>query len=165
VYPQRKIAARSGLAPSTDWVVQTDLGGVAFPTDIVTTAQWPDMLVQSRSLETFLLVELTVSLEENMEWAHERELLRYEQLAQHFKSKGWRCDVFAVEVGCRGFVGKSTVNLLRMLGSEGRRLRFFLKEVVCTAERCSAERCSAERCSAERCSAERCSAERCLDLE
>ena len=38
MYPKRKIAARSGLAPSTDWVVQSDLGGFAFPTDVVTTA-------------------------------------------------------------------------------------------------------------------------------
>ena len=27
VYPERKIAARSGLVPSTDWVVQSDWGG------------------------------------------------------------------------------------------------------------------------------------------
>ena len=113
VYPKRTIAARSGLAPSTNWVVQSDLGRFVFPTDIVTTAQRPDMLVLSRSLKTILLVELTVPWEENMEWAHERKLLRYEQLAQDCKSKGWRCDVFAVEVGCRGFVGKLTVNLLK----------------------------------------------------
>jgi len=31
--------------------------------------------------------------------------------------------VFAVEVGCQGFVGKSTVNVLKRLGSNGRRLR------------------------------------------
>jgi len=37
VYPKWKITARSGLAPSTDWVVQSDLGGFVFPTDIVTT--------------------------------------------------------------------------------------------------------------------------------
>ena len=29
--PTRKIAARSGLVPSTDWVVQPDLGGFVFP--------------------------------------------------------------------------------------------------------------------------------------
>jgi len=46
--------------------------------------------------------------------------------------------VFAVEVGCQGFVGKSTVNLLKRLGSDGRRLRSITKELACTAERCSA---------------------------
>ena len=60
MYPKQKIAARSGLAPSTDWVVQSDLGGFVFPTDIVTTAKRPDMLVLSRSLKTILLAELTV---------------------------------------------------------------------------------------------------------
>ena len=111
VYPQRKIAARSGLAPGTEWVVQSDLRGFVFSTEIVTTALRPDMLVLSGSLKTILSVELTAPWVENIEWAHERKLLRYEQLAQDCKSIGWRCDVFAVEVGCRGFVGKSTDNL------------------------------------------------------
>ena len=104
----------------------------------MTTAQHPDMVVVSRSLKTMLLVELTVPWEENMEWAHERKLLRYEQLAQDCKGKGWRCDEFAVKMGCRGFVGKSTVNVLKRLGSGGRRLRSIMKELACTAERCSA---------------------------
>ena len=73
-----------------------------------------------------------------MEWAHERKLLRYGQLAQDCKGKGWRCDVFAVEMGCRGFVDKTTVYLLKGLGSDGRRLRSVIKELACTAERCSA---------------------------
>jgi len=59
-------------------------------------------------------------------------------IAQDCKGKGWRCDVFAVEVGCGGFVGKSTVNLLKRLGSDGRRLRSIIKELACTVERCSA---------------------------
>jgi len=54
VYPKRKIAARSWLAPSTDWGVQSDLGGFVFPTDIVATAQRPDMLVLSHSLKTII---------------------------------------------------------------------------------------------------------------
>jgi len=45
--------------------------------------------------KAILLVELTVPWEENMEWAHERKLLRYEQLARDCKSEGWRCVVFA----------------------------------------------------------------------
>jgi len=46
--------------------------------------------------------------------------------------------VFAVEVGCRGFVAKSTVNVLKSLGGVGRRLRSIIKELACTAERYSA---------------------------
>ena len=46
--------------------------------------------------------------------------------------------MFAVEMGCRGFVDKTTVYLLKGLGSDGRRLRSVIKELACTAERCSA---------------------------
>jgi len=45
--------------------------------------------------------------------------------------------VVAVVLGCRGFVGKSTVNLKR-LGSDGRRLRYIMKGLACIAERRSA---------------------------
>jgi len=96
------------------------------------------MLVLSHSLNTILLVELTVPWEENTEWAHERKMLRYEQLVQDCKGRDWRCYAFAVEVGCRGFVGKLTVNLLKRLGSDGRRLRSIINELACTAERSTA---------------------------
>ena len=64
---KEKIAVRSGLAPSTDWVMQSDLGVFVFPADIVTTAQRPDMLILPGSLKTIILIELTLPWEENME--------------------------------------------------------------------------------------------------
>jgi len=73
VYPKRKIAARSGLAPGTEWVVQSDLRGFVFSTEIVTTALRPDMLVLSGSLKTILVAELTVPWEENIWSVHMSE--------------------------------------------------------------------------------------------
>jgi len=35
------------------------------------------------------------------------------------RSEGWGCVVFAVEVGCRDFVDRSTVILLKRLGRGG----------------------------------------------
>uniref|UniRef100_A0AAV2MTV2 Uncharacterized protein n=1 Tax=Knipowitschia caucasica TaxID=637954 RepID=A0AAV2MTV2_KNICA len=32
---------------------------------------------------------------------------------------GWKAKIFPVEVGCRGFVGKSTIRLLQDLGIRG----------------------------------------------
>jgi len=46
--------------------------------------------------------------------------------------------VFAAEVGCRGSVGKSTVNLNKRFSSDGRRLRSVIKERAHAADRCSA---------------------------
>ena len=67
-----------------------------------------------------MVVELTVPWETNMEWAFERKLARYGELKDQCEDQGWRCSVYPVEVGCRGFVGRSTVKFLCDVGMASR---------------------------------------------
>ena len=76
--------------------------------------------------------------EENMGWAHERKLERYEDLRAESVEKGWRCEVFAVEVGCRGFSGRSVVGFLKRVGVSGKVLRACIRDVGQVAEAASA---------------------------
>ena len=54
-----------------------------------------------------LLIELTVSLEENREEAHKWKKNRYETLHADCVEKGWICHMIPIEGGCRGFLGHS----------------------------------------------------------
>ena len=49
-----------------------------------------------------------------MEEAFERKKLRYENLRMECEDKGWACQVMPIEVGCRGFIGRTTSYLTRL---------------------------------------------------
>lgn len=78
----------------------------------------PDML-WSVPARVVILVELTVPWEEEMEAAYERKKERYADLVAACSQAGWRAFTFLVEVGCRGFIGTSTQQLLKTLGFTG----------------------------------------------
>ena len=50
------------------------------------------------------MVELTVPSEERVEVSGELKRLKYEKIAQDARLNGWGVRVWAVEVGCRGFL-------------------------------------------------------------
>ncbi|KAL6458201.1 hypothetical protein MHYP_G00334310 [Metynnis hypsauchen] len=72
-----------------------------------------------------------------MEEAYERKHLRYSELAAEARHQGWNTEVRPVEVGCRGFVGKSATKLLRDMGIRGQSLRTAIKAASEAAERSS----------------------------
>ena len=61
--------------------------------------------------------------------AYERKKLRYVKLGAEAEQRGWKVRICPVEVGCRGFVAKSVVSLLRKLGISGQSVREIVKEV------------------------------------
>ena len=77
---------------------------LVFPVEIMATTLRPDIVIWSLPLKSVVLIDLTVPLETNMDVAHERKLRRYEDLVAQCRVRGWRCELFAVEVGARGFV-------------------------------------------------------------
>ena len=106
---------------ATDWKSAADLNeALHFPSHIVQTRERPDIVVWSENIKRILLVELTVPWEENMEEAFERKKERYENLRAECEEKGWSCRVLPIEVGCRGFVGYSTIAYLTKLGLASR---------------------------------------------
>ena len=58
-----------------------------------------------------------------MEWAYERKLCRYEEVREVCDDRGWMCDVLPVEVGCRGFVAKSLLKYLKMIGASSKQVK------------------------------------------
>ena len=78
------------------------------------------MVLWSRQVKTLTAVELTVSWEENCHAANERKTLKYADMMEECREKGWRVSLFPVEIGCRGFPGQSVWKLmtsLRMVSS------------------------------------------------
>ncbi|RXN15156.1 proteasome subunit beta type-7-like protein [Labeo rohita] len=81
--------------------------------------------------------QLTVPWEDAVEEAFERKSLKYTELAADAEQRGWKSKVCPVEVGCRGFVGKSTIRLLKELGVQGQTLRRTIKALSGAAEEAS----------------------------
>ncbi len=61
--------------------------------------------------------------------------LRYVELEA--EQRGWKVRISPVEVGCRGFVARSVVSLLRELGGRGQSVRKIVKEMSDEAVRSS----------------------------
>lgn len=69
-----------------------------------------------------------------MEAAWERKRLKYADLA---REAGWRTTIYPLEVGCRGFVGTSAVQLMRDLRVAGGSLQKALKDLPWEVEKSS----------------------------
>ena len=73
-----------------------------------------------------------------MKETSERKLERYAELVSDCREGGWRCLLYPVEVGCRGFVGRSVHRLLTDLRCGVRVRRRTVEELHEAAERGSA---------------------------
>ena len=86
------------------------------PPEIVASKQRPDGVIWTEDGRRIVLVELTVPFEECMQGATKRKQLRYANLADTLRRRGWTTTVLTVEVGSRGFVGKSMNFMLKAIG-------------------------------------------------
>ena len=68
--------------------------------------------------------------------AYEHKSLRYTELAADAEHHGWKAKVCPVEVGCRGFVGKST-RFLKNMGIRGQAQRQSIKDLSNAAKQAS----------------------------
>ena len=67
----------------TDWHVATDLEPhFVFPTEVALTTQHPDIVIWSVKLKKVFVIQLTVTFEENFDWAHRPKLEKYEDLRE-----------------------------------------------------------------------------------
>ena len=72
-----------------------------------------------------------------VEEAYERKSLKYAEIASQAEKCNWQTKVFPVEVGCRGFVAKTTTRLLKRMGVKGQAFRQAVKSLSEAAERSS----------------------------
>ena len=135
----KRIQAYQGLDNSGEWQVICDLDErMIFPQHIALTNQRPDLIIWSDKLKKVILMELTVPWEENFELAQERKKDRYAELVRDCAARKWQCELFTVEVGCRGFIGRSTSKFLLRIGFTGRRACSLCKLLSEKAEGASA---------------------------
>ena len=126
------------LGGADDWVISADLPNQRdYPSEIKETGQRPDIVVFSRKLKKFVLIELTVPYETNMEEQHEYKLAKYEDLAHRLATKGNVVRLFAVEVGSRGFLANSMYTLLRQLNMPPKDLNKAVKNIRIITENAS----------------------------
>ena len=134
----RKKELTSILREVQDLTQQNDLKTkLVFPQDICSTNLRPDILVTSRASKTILLIELTVPWEDRIEEAHELKMSKYEAIVTEARNKNWKAQCFAVEVGCRGFPGKSLAWMLRKIGVPSLQRKKAIKEIAEVTVRCS----------------------------
>ena len=121
---KRKIHRRGLLFEATDWKLLADLGKrLVFPAHIHVTSLRPDIVIFSNAEKIIIMVELTCPSEENFQARHEDKLDKYDDLKTSCIASGWKCFLFAVEVGARGYVAQSLSSCMSALGLDSRSVR------------------------------------------
>ena len=76
-----------------DWRVIADVDRqLAFPMEITSTHQCPDLIIWSVNSKKVIITELTIPFEANINWGHQWKLEKYEDLREP--------DLFPLEIGC-----------------------------------------------------------------
>lgn len=75
--------------------------------------------------------------EDAVEEAYEGQSLKCTELAGDTEHHSWKTMVCLVEVGCRGFIGKSTTRLLKNMGIHGQAQRQAIKALSSAAQQAS----------------------------
>jgi len=88
---------------------------------VTATSLRPDIVIFSQLSKRVILVELTSPCEENMEEWHGKKLEKYSCLLNKIKEKGWFVELFAVEIGARGYCSSSVISCLKRLGFSTKR--------------------------------------------
>ena len=77
---------------------------VKFPSDIISTAQRPDMLIWNNHMLKLYVIELTIPFKTNFFDASKRKYERYTDFIMTIKSKGFTCNQLNIQIGSRGFI-------------------------------------------------------------
>ena len=126
------------LFTAQDWQWRVDIGNrLKVPEQIATTTLRPDLILWSTETKQVLLIELTVLWEENIEVASERKLEKYQELVEQCKVNKWWTASYPIEVGCRGFAGRSVCRVLSCLGMIGGKKRRAIRAISESAENAS----------------------------
>ena len=133
----KPIAKETGtyLSTANDWELMVDLPKqrLKIPSYVANTNLRPDMIVLSKKTKQMGVIELTVPSEERIEVSAEAKRLKYVEIEELAKMRSWRCRVWTVEIGCKGFAAGSLVYLLKNFGYAGRKMKAVVKKTEETA--------------------------------
>jgi len=124
---------------ASDWKMQIDYtkNPAPFPVHICVTDKRPDIVIYSNSSNTVILIELTCPAEENICDAQRRKEAKYTPLRDQIKDNGWKCHLWTIEVGARGFVAGSVRRCFQRLGFTNSEIRNLVRNMSQSASRCS----------------------------
>ena len=123
---------------ASDWVLIADLNSnYCFPVHIAFTQLRPDITIFSNNLRKVILIELTCPCEENMESWHSTKINKYLALKTIIESNGWCVELFAVEVGARGYCSKFVLCCFKKLGFSNTLIRNTIKKLSKSSMECS----------------------------
>ena len=126
------------LHHASDWILLADLNKTyCFPVHIAFTQLRPDITIFSDSLRKVILIKLTCPCEENMESWRGTKMNKYSALKTIIESKGWCVDLFAVEVGARGYCSRSVLCCFKKLGFNNKLIRNTIKKLRKSSMECS----------------------------
>ena len=104
------------LAEANDWTVAAGLEGMRhYPQVLIESGKRPDLVLVS-STDAIILVELTVPWEDRLQYSNAFKADKYADLSMDLEAKGYRTDLFPIEVGARDIVGRSTYAFLAKIG-------------------------------------------------
>lgn len=93
------------------------------------------MILLSETTKQLIMLELTVPWEERMDEANESKRAKYQELVDECRRQGWKTSCEPLEVGCRGFAGRSLCRVLSQLGLSGEAKRQAIRSVTEAAEK------------------------------
>ena len=130
------------LSEARDWECLFDLpefispgSKYVFPHDVDTTDLRCDAHIISRSKKICIVIELTVPMEDNIEYWHTFKLEKY--MAALMNVKDWTFHYLVLEVGCRGWIPPRFFSLMRQLGFSSREVRGMHDNAQLIARKCS----------------------------
>ena len=133
-----KTPRRDLLENANDWTTAADIGGMKhYPQVIQESGQRPDAVMAFKKTDTIIVAELTVPWEDRMEQSNVLKEDRYSELTMDLIDKGYRVHFFAIEVGARGLVGRSSYTFLREIGLPGRERNKVMERMSKAAETAS----------------------------
>ena len=136
--PRKRSPPVGILHHASDRVLIADLNSnYCFPVHIAFTQLRPDITIFSNNLRKVILIELTCPCEENMESWHSTKINKYLALKTIIESNGWCVEVFAVEVGARGYCSRSVLCCFKKLGFSNALIRNTTKSLSKSSMECS----------------------------
>lgn len=139
VVKKRKRKKVSYWGNHTDWKILMDTRTKQYqiPSCIASSSLRPDICVYSEEAKRVCFIELTSPAEENVKLWKIRKTTKYIDLVSEAKSNGFTACCRTVEVGARGFVSESSMNVFTLLGFSNKKRKQLTKEMSRTAIRCS----------------------------
>ncbi len=136
---KRKKERTSYWGKHDDWKVLMDTRQSQYhvPPTIASTSQRPDVCVYSEKAKKVCFIELTSPAEENIQIWKLKKRQKYMDLVEEAKTNGYSACCRTIEVGARGFVSKSSMNVFSMFGVGEKQRSTIRREMSKIAIRCS----------------------------